>query len=48
MTIEIRFTSKASCFITIFNELRTITCMAGCKFIRFVILTWVNVVNSMA
>ena len=35
MTIQIRFTSQASWFITIFNEVRTITCVAGSKFIGF-------------
>ena len=48
MIIKIRFISKASCFITIFNEVRTISCMAGSKFIGFVILTCMNVVNFMA
>ena len=48
MAIEIMIISVASCFITIFNEMRTITCVAGSKFIGFVILTHVNVVNFMA
>ena len=39
MTIEVRFTSKAGCFVTTFNEVRTNTCMAGSRVIRFVILT---------
>ena len=36
MIIEAGFTSEASCFITIFNEVRTIACVAGSGAIRFV------------
>ena len=42
MTIEVRFTSKTRCFITSFNEVRTITCMIRSRVIRFIILTEVN------
>ena len=36
--INIRLTPKASCFITIFHEGRTITGVAGSRFTGFVIL----------
>ena len=47
VTDNIRFTSKSSCFITVFDEVMTVTGMASSKFTGFVILTSVNVMNFM-
>ena len=45
MIIKARSISKPSYLITIFNEVRTIICVAGSRFIKFVILIYVNVRN---
>ena len=46
--IIIRLTPVASCFIMVFDEVRTITSVAGSEFIEIVIPTCMNVMTFVA